>query len=144
MLTDLAGGNSVPVAMAYELCSMIFENYSNLTFFPFVASRLPYLDPQHSRIPAELTHAERYQQVADAVFRSGDDEIIADLLHAWTSHGDSHNPPSSLDVVARHIVGLQPPSQRRSPEAGSMTEKDVPDAMPSLFRQRPGAILKLE
>jgi len=50
--------------------------------------------------------------MADAVFEGGDEEVIADLLHAWTSRNDSHKPPSSLDMCARHLVSLQPTSRR--------------------------------
>ena len=47
----------------------------------------------------------------DTVFDSQNDEVIADLLHAWTFRDDSNEPPPSLGVDAKHLVGLQPSSQ---------------------------------
>ena len=67
-----------------------------------------HLDPQNSYIiGAELTHTEHHRELVDIVFWSGENEVIADLLHAWTATGSSHAPASTLlGTCARHLVGL--------------------------------------
>lgn len=120
ILADLAGWEQRPsclTTMAYELCSVIFENYSSLAdgkrlLFLSLQIGFRHLDPRHPRILAELTHTEHHRRMIDAIFEGGDEEAIADLLHAWTSHNDSHKPLSSLDMCARHLIGLQPTSRR--------------------------------
>jgi len=120
MPADLAGWERRPsclTTMAYKLCSVISENYSNLVDGKRLISLLlqigfRHLDPRHPQISAELTHTEHHQRMVDAVFEGGDEEVIADFLHAWTSRNDSHKPPSSLDMVAKHLMGLQPASRR--------------------------------
>jgi len=119
MLADLAGWKQRPsylTTIAYELCSVILENYSSLAdgklvLFLSLQIGFRHLDPQHPRIPTELVHAE-HQRLINAVFESGDEEVIADLLHAWTCHSDSHQPPPSLDACAGDLIGLRPSSRR--------------------------------
>ena len=60
----------------------------------------------------ELVHTEHHQNLADVVFESADDEAIADLLHAWTSTSDSHEPPTWFKTCARHLIELRSPSPR--------------------------------
>jgi len=120
MLADLAAWKQRPgclTTMAYELCSVILENYSTLTdgkllLFLSLQIGFRHLNPHHPQIPTELAHTEHHQRMVNAVFNSGDEEVIADLLHAWTSHSESHQPSPSLDVCAGYLVGLRPSSQR--------------------------------
>ena len=70
------------------------------------------LDPGSPRIEPELVHTEHHQKLAGVVFGSTDDEAIADLLHAWTSTSDSHEPPPWLETCAGYLIGLRSPSQR--------------------------------
>ena len=66
-----------------------------------------HLDPgEDNWIEAELTHTEHHQELADIIFGSEDHEAIADLLHAWTSTSTFHEPYVSLDICAKHLIGL--------------------------------------
>ena len=120
MLRDLTKWEQRPsclTTMAYELCSVICENYSNLAdgeelLFRSLEIGFRHLNPQDDRIVAKLAHTEYHQHMVDIVFKSGHDEVIADLLHAWTSYTDHHSPLPSLDTCARHLVGLRPSSRR--------------------------------
>ena len=120
MLLDLAKWEQRPsclTTMAYELCSAILENYPSLAdgqnlLCLSLQVGFRHLDPQNPRISAKLTHTEYHPHMVDIVFGNGDDEEISDLLHAWTSRGDCHKPPESLNTCARHLVGLRPSSQR--------------------------------
>jgi len=120
MLADLAGWKQRPgclTTMAYELCSVILENYSSLAdgkrlLFLLLQIGFRHLDPQHPRMPTELAHTEHHQQMADIVFESGDEEVIADLFHAWTSHSDSHQPLPSLGVCVGYLIGFRLSSRR--------------------------------
>jgi len=120
MLVDLAGWEQRPsclTTMAYELCSAVFENYSSLVdgrqlLFLSLQIGFRHLDPKNPQIPTKLTHTEYHQKMVDIIFESGGEDTIADLLHAWTSHSDSHKPPPSLSKCVGHLIGLQPSSQR--------------------------------
>ena len=120
MLHDLAEWERRPSCLtteAYKWCSVISRNYSDLVdgknlLFLSLEIGFRQLDPKHPQIPAELTHTKHHRRMADIVFESGDEEVIADLLHARTSRSGSHKPPSSLNACARHIVGLRPSSPR--------------------------------
>ena len=120
MLADLAGWEQRPsclTTMAYELCSAILENYSSLMdgrqlLFLSLQIGFRHLDPQHPQIQAKLTHTEHHNQMADIVFENGGDEVIADLLQAWASSSDSHQPLQKLSMCTRHLAGCQPPPGR--------------------------------
>ena len=120
MLADLAGWKQRPgclTTMAYELCSVILENYSSLAdekrlLFLLLQIGFRHLDPQHPRISTELAHTKHHQQMVNVVFETGDEEVIADLFHAWTSHSDSHQPPPSLGVCVGRLIGFCPSSRR--------------------------------
>lgn len=111
MLLDLAKWEQRPSCLttaAYEWCSAICENYSNLVdgrdlLFLSLEIAFRYLDPQ---IPTNLIHTEHHQSMVGIVFGSRDDEVIADLLHAWTSQDGCHRPPPSFDMCATHLVSL--------------------------------------
>ena len=97
--------------MAYEWCSLACSNLSVMEDrgYPFLLSLeigFRHLDPGKQWIEAELTHREHHWKLVTVVFRSGDGEAIADLLHAWTSGSSSHAPPSSLKMCARYLIGL--------------------------------------
>ena len=120
MLRDLVRWEQRPgylTPAAYEWCSVICENYPGLAdgealLFLSLEIGFHHLDPQHPQPLAKLTHTEHHQPMVDIVFNSQDNEVIADLLHAWTSHNDSNEPPPLLDVYTRHLIGLRPSSQR--------------------------------
>lgn len=121
MLCDLTKWGQRPsrlTTMAYELCSVICENYSKLPHGKELLLRsleigFRHLGPQDSRISATLTHTEHHRHMVDAVFESMDEEVISDLLHAWTSiDSDGNGPYALLDMCAGHLVGLRPSSQR--------------------------------
>jgi len=120
MLINLAGWRQRPsylTAMAYELCSVISENYSGLAdgkrlLFLSLETGFRHLDPKNSQISTKLVHTVHHERMVDVVFEGEDAEVIADLLHAWTSHSDSHKPSTSLNMCARHLVGLRLSSRR--------------------------------
>ena len=116
-LTELENRPSHFTTMAYKWCSDICANCSNLAYreellLLSLEIGFRHLDHRYQRIPAELSHSEHHQQIAEIVFESADDEVIADLLHAWTSESKSHGPHPSLSVCAKHVVFLQPTSER--------------------------------
>lgn len=99
--------------MAYEWCSVVCENYYGLAgakdlllFSLEIGFR--HLDPKNQEIKAELTHpdSDSYLQMVK-IFDGGDNEMIADLLHAWTSKSTSHQPFTSLQICAPQLVGLR-------------------------------------
>ena len=99
--------------MVYELCSVIFENHSSLadgTQLLSLSLQIAFcrLDPQHPQMPT----TEDHQRMVDVVFGSGDEEAIADLLHAWTCHSDSREPSPSLSMCAEHLIGTHSSSQK--------------------------------
>jgi hypothetical protein len=58
-------------------------------------------------IEAVLTHTEHHRGLVDVVFQSQESEVIADLLHAWTTESMSHDPAYTLlGFCAEHLVGL--------------------------------------
>ena len=116
-LTELENRPNYFTAMAYKWCSDIYGNCSDpvdreeLLLLSLEIS-FRHLDPQSQQISTELVHTEHHQQLVDIVFDSGDDEFIADLLHAWTSTSESHDIHPSLSACAKHLVYLQPASER--------------------------------
>ena len=116
MLVDLAGWEQRPgclTTMAYGWCSVIFENHSRLADGTRLLSlslqiAFCHLDPRRPQIPT----TEHHQRMVDLVFESGDEEAIADLLHSWTCHSDSHQPSPSLGMCAGHLIGSHYSSQK--------------------------------
>jgi len=103
--------------MAYEWCSVICQNYQSLTYREDLILRslqigFRHLDPRDDKIAAELTHTEHHQKLIETVFRYGCDEWIGNLLQAWTSRSDFHEPYTLLKTCARYLVDLQSPSAR--------------------------------
>ena len=103
--------------VAYEWCSVMCENYAGLADGENLLSLsleigFCHLDPQSDQIKAKLTHTEHHQKLADIIFKTRDGKAIADLLYAWTSRHGYHQPYTSLNLCARHLIGLWPASQR--------------------------------
>ena len=99
--------------MAYEWCSAICENYPSLAdgnqlLFLSLEIGFRHLDYRNPQIEATITHTELHNRIVDIVFEGGNDEVVADLLHAWTSYP----PGPSLGKCASHLIGLRPTSQR--------------------------------
>ena len=85
----------------------ISEEFSSRFPLPVIHCSTIYLN----RDLADLLEVY-HQQLVDIVFENGDDEFIADLLHAWTSTSESHDLRPSLSACAKHLVYLQPASER--------------------------------
>ena len=97
--------------VAYGWCSMVCESHSSLwnrkdLLLLALEIGFRHINPQSDWVWAELTHMESHQKMVEIVFQSGESEAIADLLYAWTSRGESHEPHSSLKICAQYIVGL--------------------------------------
>ena len=120
ILRDVVKWNDRPgwlAAMAYEWCSVIYENYrgtpeEDQLLLLSLEIGFRNLDPRSPFMRVKLTHTEHHRKLADVVFRSADDEAIADLLQAWTSASGSHEPLTWLKTCARHLINLRPPSSR--------------------------------
>ena len=67
-----------------------------------------------------LTHTQHHQTMAGIVFGSRRDEVIADLLCAWTSQGW---PYTSLNVCAKHLVDL--PTLNSSPRLRPLVIRSI-------------------
>ena len=115
VLFDLTMSESRPwrlTEMAYGWCSVIYENHQSLEDWEnllllSLETGFRHLDPQRRSIPIKLTHTKHHQKLVDVVFKSKDGEAIADLLHAWTVIGHSHEPAHILlDTCAGHLVNL--------------------------------------
>jgi len=99
--------------MAYEWCSLICEKHQGLRdreSFLLLSLEIGFrhLDPQDWWTDSfGLTHTEHHRGLVSAVFESGNNEAIADLLHAWTVESLYHEPAhSSLGICTEHLVGL--------------------------------------
>ena len=115
VLADLARLDGHPwfsTEMAYNWCSVICENHQKLIGWDgllvlSLRAGFRHLDPQQWEIPHNLTHTQHHQILADVVIRSGESEIIADLLCAWTSRGEYHNQPrTSLSMFVGHLISV--------------------------------------
>lgn len=105
--------------MAYEWCSVICERYQHLGFdddknrallFRALEIGFRHLDPQSQIMGAKLTHTEHHREMADVVFKHGGDEVIADLLHAWTPVQTCryyYILATPLHTCVGYLVGLQ-------------------------------------
>lgn len=106
--------------MAYEWCSVVDKHYHSLVdgkYLLLLSLEIGFrhLDPESRGIEAELIHTDHHQQMVDIVFKSGNSEAIADLLHAWTSSSNFHEPHASLNTCASYLIdlrNLQPFSSR--------------------------------
>ena len=97
--------------MAYEWCSVVCENYSDLPYgkdllLLSLEIGFRHLNPENRWIDPNLTHTQFHQQMIEVVFENGDPEVIADLLCAWTSSSSSHEPHPSLKMCVGHLIHL--------------------------------------
>ena len=118
--------------VAYGWCSVICENYASVAGGEELLSLaleigFRHLDPRDGQIAVELTHTKHHRKLADIIFESGDHEVIADLLCAWTSWSSGHQPPTFLKAYAGHLVNL---SQTQS----TSEEDDDPSSSQRLRR----------
>jgi len=97
--------------MAYEWCSVVCENYSDLMsakdlLLLSLEIGFHHLDPEDPWTDANLTHTQHHQQMVEVVCEDGDPEAIANLLFAWTARDHSHEPHPSLKICAGHFIHL--------------------------------------
>ena len=116
ILYDLVKLETTPqrlTKITYEWCSAIYENCENLPGWEgllllCLESGFRRLDFRRDYIKATITHTEHHRGLVDVVFRSQESEVIADLLHAWTTRSDSHGPAVKLlSLCTGHLIGLQ-------------------------------------
>jgi len=100
--------------MVYEWCSVICENRQSCEYWEQLV--LCSLEigfrhlTQYRWISVTLTHTEHHRELVDVVFKSEDNEAIADLLQAWTAKDilDDNDPLYTLlGTCVDHLVGLQ-------------------------------------
>jgi len=99
--------------MAYELCSSLcrdrqcFEDQESLLLL-LLEIGFRHLDPHDWWIDDfQLNHTEHHRGLVDVVFKSGDGEAIADLLHALTVEGPRHDPARIiLGICTEHLADL--------------------------------------
>ena len=94
--------------IAYDWCSMIYENRQSLRdwkslLLTCLEIGFRHLDPQDWSTPRTLTHPEHHVEVADVVFGTQNSESIADLLHAWNI---GRSPYISLGTCTERLVCL--------------------------------------
>ena len=101
--------------MAYEWCSTICEGYQDLEDgreLLFMSLKIGFrgLDIRDYSTDGGLVHTKYHRYMADIVFDSGDDEVIVDLLQAWTDTHDHFNTRELLELLntlPRHLIRLQ-------------------------------------
>jgi hypothetical protein len=97
--------------MAYEWCSEICKGYRGLEDgeeLLFFSLQIGFrgLDLRDQGLFRAFVHTNHHGYMRDIVFRSGDDEAVADLLYAWTT--PSYTPYEFLNTWPRHFVRLRP------------------------------------
>ena len=108
----LEGRDPHLTGLAYDWCSVIFENRQSLRGWEDllllsleIGFRRFDVRDQHS---ANLTHTEHHLRMVDAIFKSQNSEAIADLLHAWITGGSYEVPTHALlSLCTEHIMGLR-------------------------------------
>jgi len=100
------------ITMAYEWCSVICGAYPELEdgrgrelLFLSLEIGFRHLNSLDRKVEARLTHTEHHHKMADTIFKNGDGELIADLLHAWIPQSRYHH--THLHICARYIVDIQ-------------------------------------
>ena len=94
--------------IAYDWCSMIYENRQSLRdwkslLLTCLEIGFRRLDPQDLFTPRTLAHPEHHAEMVDTVFGSQDSEAIADLLHAWNI---GRSPYISFGTCTERLVCL--------------------------------------
>ena len=96
--------------IAYKWCSVICENHSDVADVVELLLSLEigfrHLNPQQAQIEARLIHTEYHEKLVSIIVDNGS-EVTADLLHAWTSISDSHNPCTMLNSCAEYLIDIQ-------------------------------------
>ena len=100
-------------AEAYKWCSAICKEYTSLgdgkeLLFLSLEISSRGLDPSFHWNGARQVHHKHYQCMLDIVFKSGSDEVIADLLQTWIIHDFFHRSHPLSDLWARHLIHLEP------------------------------------
>ena len=95
--------------IAYEWCSVMYENREDFEgweslLLNFLKIGFRHLNPHNPHIEPPLAHTEHHQGLVDVVFKSQESEVIADLLHAWTTEGRPTH--ALLRACVGHLVGL--------------------------------------
>lgn len=98
--------------MAYEWCSEICRNSPDLDdgrhlLFPALEIGFRGLDSRHQWTNVRPVHTEYHQRMADIVFKSESEEVIADLLQARTTQNYPKKSRGLLDTWARHLIHLE-------------------------------------
>ena len=81
--------------MVYELCSTACNSnqpYREVIVLVCLEIGFHHLNYEPVSIKVKLIHTEHHQKLARTVVGAGDGEVIADLLYAWSSRSDSHQP----------------------------------------------------
>lgn len=125
ILDDLSKLENPPrclMKIAYEWCSVIYENRQN--FEDWESLLLLSMEIGFRRLGFQdryigLVHTENHRELVVIVFKSQDSEAIADLLHAWTTGGSHGAPPPALLgsctenlVVLHNLVPFSPRLRR--------------------------------
>ena len=98
--------------MAYEWCSVIYENHRSLEgwenlLFACLEIGFRHFDLQGLFISTTLAHTEHHRELVDVVFKSQESEAIADLLLAFTTRDYSLElAHASLSICTGHLVSL--------------------------------------
>ena len=101
--------------MAYEWCSAICERYQGVEdgkelLFTSLKISFRGLGVRDYFTDQGLVHTKHHRHMADIAFDSGDDEVIVDLLQAWTgtrNHSNTSELLELLDTLPRNLVRLQ-------------------------------------
>ena len=108
-LTGLENRPRYLAEMAYEWCSVICENrqscedWESLVFYSLEIG-FRHLDPLEGRLWVKLTHTEHHRELAQAVFKHKEDEVVADLLQAWTL-GNIYDSNDQVDALLGMCAG---------------------------------------
>ena len=98
--------------MTYEWCSMICENresFEDWGRLVIVCLEIGFrhIDFRSWYTGISLTHTEHHRGLVDVIFKSRESEVIADLLHAWTTSDPFRKPAKALlSFCVGHLVGL--------------------------------------
>lgn len=114
MLSSLTQWKTPPhhlAVMAHEWCSAICEKYQDLDdgeTLPFLSLQVGFRhqDIQERGMRSQLVHTQHHRSMVDVVFGSQEDEVIADLPHAWTSQNFARDPPALPTMCAKYLVDL--------------------------------------
>ena len=118
MLLELAKWENRPNwlrTMAYKWCSAICEEYQDLEDareLLFLSMKIGFrgLGVRDYFTDAGLVHTKQHRHMADIVFNSGNGEVIADLLQAWTVTYNSSNTRELVELVSilpMYLIHLQ-------------------------------------